>query len=283
LVLDRFGRSMELCSSSYSRCFCASFSPWQYWAWSRFPLAARDVICSPPRAKTSCPGCVKRPVRLWRPHVKRLARRWTPHVTRWPTSPHPRTTEPTRGRGGTLAVVVDCSRVALVEQARPAGVGDRSPSPSCANRLLADCLASSGPTRPGRWIWRGDAAKSPTRSCPCSSPARHAHVPGRRRPPCETPRDRTAGADLAAAGPLGNGMLAISGRLDPEVGADLAGALDPLSAPVPATHMGDERPEVAALSPRCRRRPQRPSCLGGRRAVAPPSWGVSRIWENRQL
>ena len=59
--------------------------------------------------------------------------------------------------------------------------------------------------------------------------------------------------------PLENGMLAIHGQLDPEAGAILSAALDPLSAPNPTTANGqrDPRPpeqrRAQALIEICRR------------------------------
>jgi hypothetical protein len=48
--------------------------------------------------------------------------------------------------------------------------------------------------------------------------------------------------------PLGNGMMAVSGRLDPEAGAVLSAALDPLSAPNPcdANGAGTRAPPTGA-------------------------------------
>ena len=59
--------------------------------------------------------------------------------------------------------------------------------------------------------------------------------------------------------PLENGMLAVSGRLDPEAGAVLTAALDPLSAPNPSGANGGRDPRPAdrrraeALIELCRR------------------------------
>ena len=59
--------------------------------------------------------------------------------------------------------------------------------------------------------------------------------------------------------PLGNGMTAVSGRLDPEAAAVLAAALDPLSAPNPCSENGGRDPRPAdrrraeALIEVCRR------------------------------
>ncbi|HEY5183062.1 MAG TPA: DUF222 domain-containing protein, partial [Dermatophilaceae bacterium] len=59
--------------------------------------------------------------------------------------------------------------------------------------------------------------------------------------------------------PLSNGMVAISGQLDPESGAVLSAALDPLSAPNPCQATGSRDPRQAdrrradALIELCRR------------------------------
>jgi len=59
--------------------------------------------------------------------------------------------------------------------------------------------------------------------------------------------------------PLENGMLAVTGQLDPEAGAVLVAALDPLSAPAPCSQNGGQDPRPAdrrraeALIEVCRR------------------------------
>jgi hypothetical protein len=75
----------------------------------------------------------------------------------------------------------------------------------------------------------------------------------------EDDEDKLATLSSLRLTPLGNGMLGLSGRLDPEAGAVLSAALDPLSAPHPCDANGGRDPRPAdrrraqALVEVCRR------------------------------
>jgi hypothetical protein len=75
----------------------------------------------------------------------------------------------------------------------------------------------------------------------------------------EDDEDRLRTLSSLRLSPLGNGMVAVSGRLDPEAGAVLSAALDPLSAPSPCDGNGGRDPRPAdrrraeALIEVCRR------------------------------